>query len=876
MKRHLRPSVATLLGSCLAAASVLAVTGPTHAATPAFDTAPAAASLTRLLQTKAQQITLVPVAKTAAGDSFSISGASGAIRIEGTSPATLLTGAGWYLKHVAKVDVGWPGDSLGKLPATLPAVPGTITNTAVVAHRYALNDTDDGYSGAYRTFEDYQREIDLLALHGVNEVFVQMGAEYPYYKALQNFGYSAQDLQKWIPQPAHQGWWLLQNMSNTTNNPVSDSLINARAAEGRQIADYLRSLQMTPVLPGYFGTVPTDFKTKNPSATVVPQGTWQAYQRPAWLDPTSPLFTQVAASYYAVQKDKFGDSAMYKMDPIHEAGANTTGMDVPAVGVAIQKALNTAHPEATWAILGWTDNPKPDMIKNLDKTKMLIVDGLSDRYNNLDRETTWGGIPYTFGAIDNFGGHTTIGAATSTWIERFDTWLHKPNSALKGIAYLPEGTGGNPASFDLFTELAWQPAKIDQSAWFADYASRRYGGTDPHATAAWDQLRRGPYSLVTGSSAEPQDSLFTARPGLTVNRAASWSPSAMRYSAGTVQKALTELLQVDSTLRTSDAYKFDLVDTARQALTNRSRVLLPQINTAYNAKNLTTFRALVKEWADDLALLDKLTASDSHFLLGPWLEDAKAWGATAAEKAQLEYDARSVLTTWGNTENQSNAGALHDYGNRELSGLIGDLYAPRWAAYFKALDTALSANTAAILPTAADAFAGDDQWARKTNVYPTTAVGDPYALAKQISDTLPAVALSGPITNIPNRCVDIPNADATNGKALQLYSCNTTDAQTWTPGAGTINGTSTDKTIRAKDSCMDVRGGAVTAGSVVQIYQCNNTPAQDWISNPDGTLKNTKSGLCLATVAGKTDVGTGLEIAVCNATNAAQRWTLPS
>src|SRR3712207_7257190 len=40
-----------------------------------------------------------------------------------------------------------PGDSLGRLPAVLPAVPGTLTRSASVPHRYALNDTDEGYSG---------------------------------------------------------------------------------------------------------------------------------------------------------------------------------------------------------------------------------------------------------------------------------------------------------------------------------------------------------------------------------------------------------------------------------------------------------------------------------------------------------------------------------------------------------------------------------------------------------------------------------------------------------------------------------------------------------------------------------------------------------
>lgn len=210
-----------------------AALGPSAALAPsdAFDPAPARASLNRLLPSRAAQFTLVAVEKPASGDSFSVSGGAGSIVVRGTSPATLLTGVGWYLKRVAGVDIGWPGSSVDRLPDTLPAVTGTLTRSAAVPHRYALNDTDEGYSGAYRDFAAHRHQIDLMALHGVNEVFVPTGAEYPYYRALQEFGYSAAELRDWIPAPAHQGWWLLQNLSRF-GGPVSERLIEERAALG--------------------------------------------------------------------------------------------------------------------------------------------------------------------------------------------------------------------------------------------------------------------------------------------------------------------------------------------------------------------------------------------------------------------------------------------------------------------------------------------------------------------------------------------------------------------------------------------------------------------------------------------------------------------
>lgn len=700
-----------------------------------FDTGAAVASVHRLLPAQARQISLIAEPRSATGaDSFTVSGRAGAVTVRGTSPATLLTGVGWYLRNVAHVDIGFPADSTTRLPARLPAVPAAFTDAAVVPNRYALNDTDAGYSGAYRSFADYQHEIDVLALHGINEMLVTVGAEKPYYDALQKFGYSPADLQSWIPSPAHQPWWLMQNM-DSFDGPVSAQLINARATLGRRICDQLRALGMTPVLPGYFGTVPADFAARNPGTNVIAPGDWVGFTRPSWLDPNDPVFAKVAASYYAAQSADFGNSTMFKMDPLQEGG--TPGdIDVTTAATAIQSALEQAHPAATWVILGWQSNPSAALLAGVDKSRMLIVDGLSDRYDNLDRESDWGGTPYAFGTIPDFGGKSTFGANSAVWVSRFHQWLTKSGSTERGIAFMPEGTGTDPAAFALFADLAWSSSPIDQSAWFAGYSAARYGGSDPAAAAAWDELRQGPYSMAAGTWDEPQDSLFTARPSLTAATTASWSPDAMRYDASTVQTALHDLLNVAPALRSTSAYKFDLVNTARQALDNRSRVLLPQIDAAYTAKDLTTFRALVAEWNTDEATLDRLTATDPHFLAGTWLAGTASWSTDPAERARLQYDARSIITTWGE-RTQADDNGLRDYAAREYSGIIRDLYAKRWSAYFASLDTALSTGTT---PAPIDVFAMDDAWAHATNSYPTTTKGDPYTVASAVAAALPPIA----------------------------------------------------------------------------------------------------------------------------------------
>ncbi|MCF2434726.1 hypothetical protein LV779_08220 [Streptomyces thinghirensis] len=113
-----------------------------------------------------------------------------------------------------------------------------------------------------------------------------------------------------------------------------------------------------------------------------------------------------------------------------------------------------------WTLIGWQNNPSTQIIDAVDKSKLLIVDGLSDRYNGLDREATWHDAPYAFGTIPNFGGHTTVGANTAVWAERFDQWRTKPGSSLSGIAYMPEGHRRQPGRLRTVhrTGLAYRPA----------------------------------------------------------------------------------------------------------------------------------------------------------------------------------------------------------------------------------------------------------------------------------------------------------------------------------------------------------------------------------------------------------------------------------
>ncbi len=433
---------------------------------------------------------------------------------------------------------------------------------------------------------------------------------------------------------------------------------------------------------------------------------------------------------------------MYKMDLLHEGGRPG---DVPVgeAARAVETALRAAHPEAVWAILGWQSNPRREILDAVDRDRMLIVDGLSDRYATVtDRESDWADTPYTYGSIWNFGGHTALGANTPDWVESYPRWRDKDGSKLSGIAAMPEGADNNPAALALLGDLAWTAGSVDLDDWFERWAVARYGGADRHAAAAWRVLRGTAYGMRrTDSWSEAPDGLFGARPALDVRSAAAWSPQAERYDTADFDRALTELLAVDGSLRDSSAYRYDLLDVARQVLANRSRVLLPQIRAAYEVRDTGLFGQLTRTWLDWMKLLDDALATSEQHLLGRWLADARAWGADRAEQDRLEYDARSILTTWG-ARTSSDEG-LRDYANREWSGLVSGLYLPRWRRYFAELWTALTEERE---PAGIDWFAMDDKWARGHETYPARPSGSIERLARRIHDTLAGAAHQATLT----------------------------------------------------------------------------------------------------------------------------------
>ena len=577
--------------------------------------------LKRLLHEHASQFELGRLADGDGRERFRISAANGHIKVDGSTPSALLFGVNWYLKYVAHVQISIDGVRLGSARAwRLPVE--VVEKETPYAYRYALNENVDGYSAPYWRWARWEHEIDVLALSGINAMLVERGMDTVLYRMFRDAGYSDAEIRGWITQPAHQNWQLMGNLC-CFNGPISGTLLKERVSSARRIVARLRELGITPVLPGFYGIVPADFQKKFPQAHVIPQGDWAGFTRPGWLDPRDPMFTRLAAAFYRHQRDLYGDSSIYDMEVFQEGG--TSGdVPVPEAARAVQNALSAAHPAASWMMLAWQGNPRRDLLEGVDRRRLIVIDIDHDRVPHDDRNRDFMATPFLFGGIWEFGGRTTLGANIGNITERLQR-LGRANGNMAGTAVFTEGMDTNPFAFDLFTEMAWRGDPVDTAQWTADYVRRRYGAADPHALAAWRALLDTAYGIridavIFNSERDAaQESLFNAQPGLTVNRASHWSPEAMRYNADSFRRVLPQMLQVAPALRSSETYQYDLVDIARQTLANESRSLLPQIKTAFDAKDRPRFQTLTRRWLHLMDMQDGLLPPTAIFSSAPGL-----------------------------------------------------------------------------------------------------------------------------------------------------------------------------------------------------------------------------------------------------------------
>lgn len=612
-------------------------------------------------------------------DVYEISTSAGKVIVKGSSASAITSGIRHYLGEYCNVSFSWSGDQT-KFPPILPSINGVLRKETPYQYRYSLNYCTYNYTMSFWNWDRWEREIDLMAMQGVNLVLAPLGSHAVWQKTLEHFGYTFAEIQDFLTGPAFDAWFLMGNLEGE-GGKVSQEYINASVNLQNKILARMRSLGISPILQGYAGMAPTNFKAKFPTAEVVLQGKWNGgFQRPAVV--IGQYCDQFAKYWYEESVKLFGPADFYGGDFFHESGGVIPeDLDLTAYAKKLQSAMLVANPTATWVLQAWGKNPRKDVLKGIKKDQALIIDYSNDIYGFWKDREGFDGYPWIYGVINNFGGRMGIYGRLqkiANDVHNMQNSSHKLNNV--GIGIAPEAIIYNPVSYDLMWDLAWEKNLVNTADWIKKFADRRYGLSLDNAEKAWGVLNATALNC-TENQEGATESVFNLRPRFTVNpRVSCCATTKNYYESKDLIPAWIHMMNAIDVLKSETTFRHDLVDITRQIITNYGKEVYDILNTAIKNKDKPLFVEKSALFLEMMLDQDSLLRTNEEYLLGKWINDARLLGTTNEEADLFEQNARALVTTWGLT-----SGVLKDYAHQEWAGLTKDFYRERWKIYIDKL-----------------------------------------------------------------------------------------------------------------------------------------------------------------------------------------------
>ena len=656
--------------------------------------ASARAVLLRQLGERAAEIELTWIPSENGHEVYQIDATGGRLKVAGSSGVAICRGVYSYLRETRIAMITWSGRRL-EIPARWPSLPARKT---VCPYRFVqyLNPCTYGYTMAFWRWERWERELDWMALHGINMPLAMEGQEAIWQRVWLSLGLTQAEIDQFSTGPGHLPWHRMGNINNF-DGPLPQSWIEEKRLLQRRILDRMRELGMKPVAPAFAGFVPQGFKRLHPEAETftllwlpkefqtIPRSTRTFILHPG----ERGLYREIGKRFIETYKAEYGPVQHYLADTFNELAVPVREehreADLERFGRTVYESITAGDPAGTWVMQGWAfvydakfwdQASVAALLRGVPADRMLILDYSNDLAPDVKGKYTpeqWRlqkaffgkqwvhGMAHTFGGNNNIKGNLALMASAPAHA------LASPERGnLIGWGMCPEGTENNEVVYELMTDAGWQSEPIDLETWIPAYCEARYGGCPTPMREAWRLLRQSAY----GSHIWMTKQAWQTEPGS--------HPSAVGVNAdANFQRAVELFLSCAPRFSNAELYRNDVIELVAQAVGGSVDRELTAATAAFDAgrKDAATHSAAQAiAWMESIDAL--LNLRDDR-RLETWTASARSWARGEDEAAYYDENARRLITTWGWSE-------LSDYAARVWSGLTRDYYAPRWKAYFAA------------------------------------------------------------------------------------------------------------------------------------------------------------------------------------------------
>jgi alpha-N-acetylglucosaminidase len=744
------------------AASTLAAAAPAWPERGDADATAASAVLTRLFGPDAAHISLTSApAHADARPWYAVEARAGKLSVRGDSGVALARGAYAWMRQTGDAHVSWEGDRVALPARWAEGASGRVESP--FAHRAYLNPCTYGYTTPWWDWPRWRREIDWMAVHGIDMPLALEGQEFVWRALWREQGLTEAELAGYFSGPAFTPWQRMGNIEGY-RAPLPGAWIDKKHDLQRRILGAMRALGMNPILPAFGGYVPKAFALKHNSARIYRMPAGGGFHETYWLDPRDPLFAKLTVRFLALYDETYGRGTYYLADSFNEmrppvaddgtgggnagfgdGGASKAAVAAPidpalkaqrlaAYGQAIHAAFQQARPDAVWVMQGWLFGADPKFwdeaaiaayFSQVPQGGVMVLDIGNDRYPDVWRRArAFAGKPWVFGYVHNYGASNPVYGDLDGYRRDLAAVLTDPKvGRLSGFGMFPEGLDNNSIVYEEAYDLSWGAGGPSLDAWLSGYARSRYGRTTPELDAALRRLADAAYTTRYWTprwwNGRAGAYLFCKRPTATITAFADRPGDRAELTA-----SVSELARMAPALAGEKLFVHDLIDATRHLVSEEIDLLLQSAVDAYrHGDPAAGDRARRK--IEDLALaLDALMGVQPNSL-ATWIDAARAYADNPADARAYVLNAKAQVTIWGGD------GGLADYASKAWQGLYRDFYLPRWSQFLDALRAA-GAGPFDEAPVVAAIAAWEQAWVERDTAYLRERPAEPIAATRAL------------------------------------------------------------------------------------------------------------------------------------------------
>jgi alpha-N-acetylglucosaminidase len=652
---------------------------------------------------------------------FQVRAEAGRVELHAGSPVGIAVALRHYLTRACRIDTSWDRATPVGHIAEFPDWESGRVETPFEL-RYDLNYCTFGYTTAYWTWEDWEREIDWMAMHGINLPLAIVGYEAIWMRVLVRRGMTPEAARSYLGSPAYLPW-LWMGCVHDLGAALTQDWLDAHLELGRRIVARQRELGMKVVLPAFAGYVPEQLAQPG-----TPEVEWFGFTN-RQLAPEDPLFTAIGRELLEEVAKEFGSDGYYALDPFIEGRPPYEVPDgVGAVASAIHGFLNAHDPDSVWVLQAWpfgyardywSDDHVAAFLTAVPRGRLLVLDLWAEHLGHAERTTSFHGHDWAWCMLNNFGGRS---GSHGAWASVADV----RRAGAVGTGFTMEALDRNAVMFELMADAQWSAEQIRP----ADVAAARYQSTDPRLAEAFGEWMRLCFQRDTVRHAFR--SVVLARPSFTGDRWPTSGTMQGPYPDASVVTALESVLRsyvsvlAESGEDAAPGLVRDVTDLGLEVLSGHAYLAFDDAIAGHDAGDPSAFSEGAHRLARVIATMDRLAATHPRFLLGAWLESAGRWGADPEDVRNLRRDARRLITTWVDPGHP-----LNDYAGRHWSGLLEDYYGARWTLWIEGMQNVLDGTqlTEAEFESRLRAF--EHSWLEADPACATTAAGSAVTVLQE-------------------------------------------------------------------------------------------------------------------------------------------------